>query len=74
LSSKLKINEFPPSKIVQIHEAMVESLKISFGEMDNENDTLKDIIKELVSASMRPLIFANPISTMHPWKSFDGTP
>jgi hypothetical protein len=43
-------------------------------EMENENSTLKDRIKELESALMPPPIFSSPIATMQPWKSFDGTP
>jgi hypothetical protein len=42
--------------------------------MENENATLKEIIKELESALMPPPIFSIPIATMHPWKSLDGTP
>jgi hypothetical protein len=61
-------------RIVRIHEATRESLKMSVDEMENENSTLKDRIKELESALMPPPIFSSPIATMQPWKSFDGTP
>jgi hypothetical protein len=46
---------------------------MSVGEMENENATFKEIIKELVSALMSPPIFVSPIATMHPLKSLNGT-
>jgi hypothetical protein len=73
LNFELDLNGVLPSRIVQVHEAMGETLNMSVGEMDNENATLKNIIKEIESDLMRPPIFYNPISTMHPWKSPDGT-
>jgi hypothetical protein len=57
LSSELDLNGVPPSRIVQIHEATGEALKMSVGEMENENATLKDIIKELESALIPHLYF-----------------
>ena len=74
LSSELDLNGVPSSKIVQIHEAINESLNMSVEEMENKNPILKEIIKELESALMPPPIFSSPIATMQPWKSFDGTP
>jgi hypothetical protein len=60
LSSELDLNGVPPSRIVQIHEAMGEALKMSVGEMESENVILKDRIKELESALMPPPIFVYP--------------
>jgi len=37
---------------------------VSVDEMENENSTLKNIIKELERAPMPPPIFSNPIATM----------
>lgn len=52
---------------------MGESLKMYVKAMENENFTLKERIQELESTLMPPPIFANPITTMQPWKRFDGT-
>jgi len=43
-SSKLDLNEVPPSKIVQIHEVTSESIKMLVDEMENENANLKEKI------------------------------
>jgi hypothetical protein len=64
LSSELDLNGFPPSKILQIHEPTSEGIKMSVGEMEDENATLKDIIKELESALIPPPIFSILIATM----------
>jgi len=74
LSSELDLNGVPPSKIVQIHEYTGEALNMSDGEMENENSTLKERIKELEDALMPPPIFSSPITTIQPWKCLDGTP
>ena len=50
------------------------SPKMSVGEMENGNVILKDKIKELESALISPPLFSNPIDTIWPWKSLDGTP
>jgi hypothetical protein len=41
LNSELDFNRVPPSNIVEIHEAMGESLKISIGDIENTNSILK---------------------------------
>jgi hypothetical protein len=66
LSSKLNFNGFPPSRVVQIHEIMGQSLKMLIREMESENATLKDRIKELYNTLIPPPIFVNPIDTMQP--------
>jgi len=59
-------NGVPPFGFVRLHEATREVLEIFVDEMENENSTLKDRIKELESALMPPLIFVSPIATMEP--------
>jgi hypothetical protein len=44
-SLELDLNGVPPSKIVQIHEAIGEALNMFVNEMENENVTLKERIK-----------------------------
>jgi len=73
ICSILDLNGVPPSRIVQIHEATSESLKISVGEMESENATLKDMIRELEIALTPQPIFASPIATMKLWKNLDET-
>lgn len=65
-SLEFDLNGVPPSRIVWIHKVTRESLKTSVDEMENENVTLKDRIKELETALMPPPIFFIPIATMHP--------
>jgi hypothetical protein len=66
LSSELDLNGVPPSKIVQIHEAKCEALNMSVGEMENENVTLKERIKELESALMpHPYLLAQLLQCIH---------
>jgi hypothetical protein len=51
---------------VKINEAIEEALKISVGDMENENSILKDRIIELESSLMPPPIFSSQISTIQP--------
>jgi hypothetical protein len=46
---------------------------MSIDEMENENITLKERIKDLENVLIPQVIFSNPITKMKPWKSFDGT-
>jgi hypothetical protein len=73
-SLEFDLNGVPPSKSVRIHEVIEEALKMSVDEMENENATLKDKIKELEITLMHPPIFLSPIAKIQPWKSFEGTP
>jgi hypothetical protein len=50
LNSELDLNGVTLSKIVHIHEALSESLKMLVGEMENENVTLKETIRECFDA------------------------
>ena len=43
-------------------------------EIENENDSFKDKIKELESALMPPPIFSIPIAIIQPWKRFRRRP
>jgi hypothetical protein len=70
----LELNGVPTYKIIQIHEAMGEYLNMSIDEMENENLTLKERIKELENVLIPPPILSNPITKMKPWKSSNGTP
>jgi hypothetical protein len=54
-SLELDLNGVPMSKIIQIHEAMGEALNLSIDEMENENVTLKERIKELDNALIPPV-------------------
>jgi hypothetical protein len=43
-------------------------------DMESENATLKDSIRELEISLVAPPIFTSPIATIQPWKTLDGTP
>jgi hypothetical protein len=43
-------------------------------DMESENSTLKDRIRELEISLMALPIFASPIATIQPWKTLDRTP
>jgi hypothetical protein len=73
IRSILDLNGVPQSRIVQIHEATCKSLKISVGEMESENATLKDVIRELNISLIPQPIFSIPITTMQLWKTLDET-
>jgi hypothetical protein len=63
-NSKFDFKGVLPSKVVEFHDAIGETLKISIGDIENENAILKDRVRELENALVPPPLFSSPIATI----------
>jgi hypothetical protein len=45
---------------------------MSTGDIENQNDILKDRVRELENVMMPPPLFSSPIATIQPLRSFEG--
>ena len=72
--SKLDLSNFPPYRFIKFHKAIGDSLDISMDNMEAENVRLKEIIKELESTLMPPLMLTTPVSIIQLEKSSNKTP
>jgi hypothetical protein len=73
-NSEFDFHGVPPSKVIEFHEATGEALKMSIGDIENENSILKDRVRELENALMPPPLFSSPIATIQPLRSLEGRP
>jgi hypothetical protein len=73
-NSKFDFQGVPPSKVIEFHEATGEALKMSIGDIENENAILKDRVRELENSLMPPPLFSSPIATIQPLRTLEGRP
>jgi hypothetical protein len=59
---------------MQFHEATEEALKSSIGEVEIENQILKERIKELENVLLPKTLFIDPFATIHPLNTLEDIP
>jgi hypothetical protein len=72
-NSEIDLQGVRPSKVMQFHEATGEALKSSIDEIEQENQVLKEKIKELENALLLKPLFVEPIDTIQPLNTLEDT-